>query len=221
MPADPDRDPAQVAAIVRDGYNKIADDYLAAMGEPIADDPRAEWSEMLLDALAPGSRVLDIGCGPGVPTAALLTSAGHHVVGIDIADRQIALARCHVPAGEFIVGDVVDARFEDGSFSAAVALFSLTHVPRIRYPELFAQLRSWLSPTGWFLASLGSSDSPGWHEEGFLGFEATSWTNHYDPSTMLDLMRGAGFAIEHNEVVTHATPFGPETWLWVLARGLP
>src|SRR4051812_44410349 len=41
--------------------------------------------DWLAEHLQPGSRVLDVGCGTGIPTARRLTDAGHHVTGIDIS----------------------------------------------------------------------------------------------------------------------------------------
>jgi SAM-dependent methyltransferase len=218
MPIDRARSDVEVAAIVRDGYDTIADRYLASVRTTDANDPRSEWVGPLLDGLHPESRIIDIGCGPGVPTAAQLDAAGHRVVGVDISPRQVALARSEVPGAEFVAADILDLHFDPGSFDAAIALFSLTHVPRGRYPELFARLHSWLVTGGIFLASLGSTDTAGWLEENFLGFDATNWTNHYGPDEMLELVRDGGFSIERNEMISWATPFGAETWLWVLAR---
>ena len=76
----------------------------------------------------------------------------------------------------------------------------------------------WLRPGGWFLASMGRSDDAGWNEENFLGFGHTNWTNGYDPDTSRRLLVEAGFELEHAVVVSEATPFGPERWLWVLGR---
>src|SRR4051794_37432572 len=218
MPIDRQRCDDEVAAIVRDGYDTIADRYLASIRTTDTNDPRSAWVGLFLGSVQPESRIIDIGCGPGVPTAAQLDAAGHRVVGVDISPRQIVLAQSEVPGAEFVAADILDLHFDPGSFDAAIALFSLTHVPRGRYQDLFARLHSWLVPGGMFLASLGSTDSAGWLEEGFLGFDATNWTNHYSPETMLELVRGSGFSIERGEVISSATPFGTETWLWVLAQ---
>ena len=211
-------DELDVAAIVRDGYDQIAEQYLAVLSRPRADDPRDLWTGHLLRHLSPGSTVLDLGCGPGVPTAAAFAAAGHRVVGVDISPRQIELARSRVPNASFVVADVTEFDAEPASFDAAMALFSLTHVPRDRYPALFTRLVGWLRPGGWLLASMGTSDEEGWNEEDFLGFGHTSWTNGLDPEAMRRLLTDAGFALERAEVVADDSPFGPERWFWVLGR---
>lgn len=152
------------AEVVRAGYDAIAGRYAlyAATGDS---HPRHAWLDLLLDRLEVNRRVLELGCGPGVPTAARLVEAGHHVVGVDISDAQISLARRLVPVGRFIRGDLLDFDAGPASYDAVVALYSLIHVPRRRYPELLARVRQWLSPKGWLLASFGTADSPGWLQD--------------------------------------------------------
>jgi ubiquinone/menaquinone biosynthesis C-methylase UbiE len=62
--------------VVRRGYDALSWRYRA-------DDADAEqykrWIAALLDALDPGSQVVDLGCGCGVPVARDLTAAGHRL----------------------------------------------------------------------------------------------------------------------------------------------
>ena len=77
----------------------------------------------LVDALGlePGMRVLDVGCGPG-RHAHELGRRGIEVLGIDISERFIELARASAPPGvEFHRGDARQLDI-DGGFDAAVSL---------------------------------------------------------------------------------------------------
>jgi cyclopropane fatty-acyl-phospholipid synthase-like methyltransferase len=206
-----------VGAIVREGYDQIAEEYMAAVARAGADVQRDAWTARLLQRLAPQSAVLDIGCGSGLPTAAALAAAGHRVVGVDISPRQVELARSNVASGSFFVCDVLELVAEPHSFDAVMALYSLTHVPRDRYPVLLDRIAEWLRPGGVLLASMGTSDVAGCDERDFLGFGHTSWTNGCDPSTNRALLHDAGFTLERAEIVTGETPFGTERWFWVLA----
>jgi cyclopropane fatty-acyl-phospholipid synthase-like methyltransferase len=203
---------------VRDGYDSIADQYMELVVRPRAKDPRSAWTNGLLGRLTPGSRVLDLGCGPGVPTAEALVHNGHRVTGIDISPRQVALAQSNVPQGRFVVGDALESHFASRSFDAIVALFSLTHIPRDEWAPLFGRFIEWLHPEGWLLATFGMSDSAGWHEENFLGFGHTNWTNGFAPETSQRLLREAGFDIDRAEVIEEELPSGVERWLWILGR---
>jgi SAM-dependent methyltransferase len=71
--------------------------------------------------LVPGRRVLDVGCGPGRHAHAL-ARRGIEVVGVDIAQRFIDLAREHAPDGATF--ERMDARSLpfDGEFDAVISL---------------------------------------------------------------------------------------------------
>ncbi len=204
------------SAIVRAGYDQIAEQYMAAVADPGADVQRDAWTAQLVQRLAPQSTVLDIGCGSGLPSAAALAAAGHRVVGVDISPRQIELARANVAGGSFVACDVLELVAEPHSFDAVMALYSLTHVPRDRYPMLLGRIAEWLRPGGVLLASMGTSDVAGCNEDDFLGFGHTSWTNGCDPATSRRLLYDAGFSLERAEIVVGETPFGTERWFWVL-----
>jgi SAM-dependent methyltransferase len=79
----------------------------------------------LVDALglAPGARVLDVGCGPGRHSHALATR-GFDVVGVDISERFVTLARENAPAGSSVAFERADARSLafDAEFDAVISL---------------------------------------------------------------------------------------------------
>src|SRR5262245_36655162 len=88
----------------------------------------------LIGRLAPGARVLDVGCGTGVPATRQLTDAGAQVTGIDISPVMLDLARRNVPAARFIQMDTLDVSRELGEFDAVVSFFSLLMLPRAEIP---------------------------------------------------------------------------------------
>src|SRR3954453_6805749 len=58
-------------------------------------------TQWVADRLAAGARVLDLGCGTGVPTAGMLVESGLEVIGVDVSTEMLALARRNVPTGRF------------------------------------------------------------------------------------------------------------------------
>jgi SAM-dependent methyltransferase len=72
------------------------------------------WSVL---GLAPGMRVLDVGCGPGRHMAEL-ASRRVSVVGVDISEDFVRL----VEAGSAVVGDARALPLRSGSFDAAISL---------------------------------------------------------------------------------------------------
>jgi cyclopropane fatty-acyl-phospholipid synthase-like methyltransferase len=195
---------------VEQGYDRIAEAYLASKA-PLGPETAA-WLADLTRDLAPEARVLDLGCGAGVPTTRWL-AARHRVVGVDRSAAQLALARREVPVAALVRGDLGEIDFGPGAFAAVVSLYAIIHLPREEHPALLARLARWLAPGGRFLATWPTVAWEG-EEANWQGWGAPMWWSHHGAADNLALLRDAGFAIERAETRTE----GDETWLWVLAR---
>ena len=83
--------------------------------------------ELVLHALPPGARILDLCCGTG-QLAHALSARGFELTGIDGSESMIAIARENAPNAAFRVDDARDFKI-DGEFHAALSTFdSLNHV---------------------------------------------------------------------------------------------
>lgn len=102
----------------------------------------------MLSSLRPGSRVLDLCCGHGNVSEALLND-GHAVTGLDFSDSMLALARTRIPGGDFLKGDAQDLPFDDNSFDAVVCGFGLMHIPD--QPAALSEIARVLHPGGEFV----------------------------------------------------------------------
>lgn len=88
------------------------------------------YYRVVLDALPrPAARVLDVGCGDGLLTAALAGVCGD-VVGLDVDAPSIRRAREAFPEhrAAFVVGDLFTHPFEPGSFDMVASVATLHHV---------------------------------------------------------------------------------------------
>lgn len=115
----------------------------------------AQW---LIKRLPPDARVLDVGCGTGLPTARQLVAAGADVTGIDISPVMLSLARANVPEAAFLLVDATEVDVALGLFDAVVAFFSLLMLPRSEIPAALAALRGVLRPGGWLVLSMVEAD---------------------------------------------------------------
>jgi SAM-dependent methyltransferase len=197
-------------SIVATGYDLIAEGYLERYGRSLVRD---QWLGKFITLLPAKSRVLDLGCGSGVPVARELARRGHDVVGIDGSAHQVSLARLNASNAHFIHGDMTRVEVGPSSFDAVAAFYSITHVPRDEHADLLLRIASWLKPGGIFLASLGADQSPGWRGS-WLGVEM--FFSHYGAEANKQLVRQAGFDIEEAAVVNQDNEDG--RFLWVASR---
>ncbi|GAA3201967.1 class I SAM-dependent DNA methyltransferase [Actinocorallia longicatena] len=180
-------------------------------------DGQLAAGEWLLERLTPGSRVLDAGCGTGLPTAAQITAAGHHLTGVDVSARMIELARENVPGAEFRQADLSAAGLGDG-YDAIVAFFVLLMIPLDGIPEALRLLHDRLRPGGLFCLSMVEADL----EDvpiAFLGQELI--VSAYLREELQELVEAAGFVVEELNVISYApqtTKAVPEVQLFLNCR---
>ncbi len=86
------------------------------------------WREYvaLLDAggVGPGTRLLDIGCGPGFALR-LAAERGAEVAGIDASPRLLEVARARTPAADLRAGDMFHLPFADAAFDVVTSYRSI------------------------------------------------------------------------------------------------
>lgn len=199
--------------LVADGYDQVAQEYAGLETEEDGEWPRQRWLAEVLHRLPADSRVLDLGCGNGVPVTAALAEQ-HRVTGVDVSEIQIAQARARVPGADLRVGDALELRFPPGSFEAVVAFYTLDHLPRERLGELLTRIRDWLTPGGLLLFSVEPVDQPGTVGQ-WLG--VPMYFSSYPPETTLRLVSEAGFTVLRHETQPQLEGGRRVDWLWVLA----
>ncbi|MGE3151280.1 MAG: class I SAM-dependent methyltransferase [Nitrospiraceae bacterium] len=121
-------------------------------------------------AIAPGSRLLDIGCGSG-QLALMAAKDGVAVTGVDIAGNLVERARARARAegltAHFEEADAEALPFEDASFDVVASLIGAMFAPR---PELVAKELLRVCVPG------GTIAMANWTPQGFVGqmFKAVS-----------------------------------------------
>lgn len=193
--------------LVKEGYNKIAKTYSAQRDLFKNDKYLAELAKLL----KPNSTVLDIGCGSGIPVDKYLIDKGFKVIGIDISDEQIKLARQNIPGATFEVKNMSDLKEGDYQVDAVVSFYAIFHTPREEHPELFKKINSFLSAGGLILVTKGSGEWEGTKED-FHG--SKMWWSHYGAEKNKEIVKNTGFEILLNEIDTS----GDERHLFILAK---
>ncbi|MFF1694086.1 class I SAM-dependent methyltransferase [Streptomyces sp. NPDC058257] len=204
-----------------EAFDAIGQDYDDAFPHK---DGQLAAGRRLVDALPPGSRVLDVGCGTGLPTARQLTDAGHFVLGVDLSSGMLDLARKNVPAdnAEFRMLDVAALRAEGpdgvGRFDGITAFFALLMLPRAEIPYALRLLHGLLRPGGLLALSMVEADLDDARIP-FLGH--TIRVSGYLRDELRQVVRDAGFDIIDEETYSYApasTGVPPEHQLFLHCR---
>lgn len=147
-----DRGNAASTAEVRAMFDRIARVYdpmnlvISAFQEP-------RWRRRAIDltGVRPGDRLLDVATGTGKVAADLHRRAqpGGSVLGVDISPAMIGVAQrrfADLPGLDFVVGDAMALRTEDGFFDAATIAFGMRNLPD--YGKGFSELARSVRPGG-------------------------------------------------------------------------
>lgn len=180
---------------VREGYDEVAQDYLDRRSA--AGRARELAAAFAADA---GARVLDAGCGAGVPATAEAVAACGEVVGMDLSRAQLGLLGEQVPAARPVQGDLTRLPFRDDAFGGLVSYYAVIHVPRERHAEVLAEFHRVLEPGAPLLVTMGTEawedENPDWLESG-----AEMFWSFYGRERNLELLAEAGFEVESEEAV--------------------
>jgi SAM-dependent methyltransferase len=174
----------------------------------------------LLPGMA-GLRALDLGCGAGRLAHHLAESGAAEVIGVDLSERMLELARveCSHPRLTYQRASMEEATFPPDRFDLVVSSLAFHYVAD--YRALVGRIAGWLSPGGILVFSnehpvyLSRATAEGWIRDtdgrplfwaldryGEEGLREESWIadgvqkHHRMVSTLLNDLIEAGLAIE-------------------------
>jgi SAM-dependent methyltransferase len=196
---------------VKSGYNKIAGRYLAERNQ---DGANVQLIHDFIELLSPKSKVLDAGCGAGIPIAQML--AEHFdVIGVDFSEAQIKLAKQNVPNAHFFCQDMTVLDFPDGSLDGICSYYAIIHIPREEHEGLFVNFHRMLRTGGVALLCLGAEYLVNDVDEDYLG--TRMYWSHYDSETYVRMLKDCGFTIIWAKHIADETCEGAKH-LFVLAQ---
>jgi SAM-dependent methyltransferase len=159
--------------------------------------------------VAPGGRLLDLGCGAGRDLRHF-SAAGYSAVGLDRSFALTRIARtfsgCSVVAADFRA-----LPFRARCFDAVYAIASLLHAERTDLPGILAAARDLLRPHGVLLATFKAG-------QGEVVDGRGRFTALYEPSALRNLVEGVDLRVLDAEVSTEIRRGNPIPWITLLAR---
>jgi cyclopropane-fatty-acyl-phospholipid synthase len=177
-------------------------------------------------ALAPGMRLLDVGCGWGGMVLHAARAHGVDAVGVTLSREQAALAaKRAVDADlsaqvEIRIEDYRDVR--DGPYDAICSIGMFEHVGEARLAEYFRRLRSLLPPGGRLL-NHGISRPPGRRSRfargGFVDRYVFPDGELHEIGRVVSVIQDAGFEIRHVESLREHYALTLRRWVANLEAG--
>lgn len=216
-------DSIQIKENTKKAYDNIAPTYLQWTQNPFSQ--RMSYLKLLAPHLTERkethekARVLELGCGPGVPVTEYLASLGTvQITANDISSAQIDLARAHLPPSvRLIQGDMMDLQFEPEEFDAVLAMYSVIHLPREEQTTMLGRIFGWLKPGGLALINFSAGEIVASSDPSWLGATEGSvfWSGWGEHRTR-EILREMGFELVQDDVVVDPEDGG--AFLWVLAK---
>jgi len=165
-----------------------------------------------LHALAGGTRVVDLGCGPG---AYLIphTSGATLAAGVDFSEplaRECARrAQAAGVSARVVIGDLQHLPIADRTFDAAYSIATLYYVPDLG--QALRELARVLRPGGRALVEIGSL----WSLNTLVARSAATGviSYHVSPPAMSRALAGAGLEIEEHRCFQLLPMYGGPWWL--------
>lgn len=157
------------------------------------------YHEFFVNRVAPGERVLDIGCGYGAVAYSLATRAGALVTGVDLNESNVAKARgkFHHPNLTFVHGDA-RANLPPGPWDVLVLSNILEHIERRIF--FLTELQQGLRPSR-MLIRVPMIDRdwrvPLREELGMFHFGDSTHFTEYTAESFEGELREAGLSIRH------------------------
>lgn len=181
---------------VRDEYDRLSAHYEARWHRYVAQTVRGTLERA---AIAPGERVLDVGCGSG----ALLRAVGRGI-GADLSMAMLAEAKRNLR--RLVGADAERLPFRAGRFDVVVSTSSFHFWPS---PErALAEIRRVLRPGGRFVLTDWCDDFLACHVcDLFLRWRGRAPQRIYTAGECADLLRAGGFTV--SGVDTYKV-----SWLW-------
>ena len=170
------------------------------------------WHDRFIDRLAPGARVLDLGCGSGRPVAQHLHHRGLRVTGVDSSPTMISLCRSRLPDHEWVVADMRRLSLSR-RFDAILAWDRFFHLDHDDQRGMFAVFALHSSADAVLMLNTGPE-----HGEDVGSYRGDPlYDASLAPAEYVTLINGIGFeVIEH--VANDARAGGRTVWL---CRGRP
>jgi SAM-dependent methyltransferase len=188
-----------VNAKTRLAYDRAAQKYHELFQNEMQEK---EYDRRLLSSFAAhfreGALICDAGCGPSAHIGSYVSEKGLRVIGLDISNRCVELARRYNPRMDLVCGDIGGMPFEDGSLDGIISYYSIIHTPKKDISGIFDEFCRTLKTGGCLLIAVKAGATEGYQSQ-LLGIEAEIYFALFTKDEIISLFSQAGFRLDFIE----------------------
>jgi ubiquinone/menaquinone biosynthesis C-methylase UbiE len=185
-----------INSLTRQAYNLAAQKYHDLFHNEMNEK---EYDRKLLDSFATrfnkDSLICDAGCGPSAHIGKYLFDKGIKVVGVDISEKCIELAKLNNPEMNFECADICNMPFDNNSFDGFISYYSIINTPKIYIPKIFSEFRRVLKPDGFLLVAVKAGTTEGYIDD-LLGIKTKTYFSLFTQDEIVTYFSQAGFLLE-------------------------
>lgn len=168
-----------------------------------------------IDMLPHGARVLDVGCAAGRDSA-ILRDAGFDVVGVDLSENLLELARKRVIGVDFQLMDARELNMKPNTFDGVWVHAMLLNLDRSEIPSVFQGIWKTMKPRATLLVGVKEGEGEKFIGEALVENMKRRET-YFGQSEMEDLLRSSRFEITKSYVSGDVLGRSMTKWLYVFA----
>ena len=134
------------------------DDYAEMWAERwYTNETLLPYLKQFVDLLPKNARVLDLCCGAGYESMRL-NKLGVNVVGADLSEKSIELAKKHNPTIDFYVKDMLKSYNDLGQFDGIACIAGLVHLPERQLELAFKNMHEVLKNNSYLFIVVRNGD---------------------------------------------------------------
>lgn len=161
-----------------------------------------EYDRKLLDSFTSRfhkeALICDAGCGPSGHIGRYVFDKGMQVIGIDVSEKCIELARHHNPEMRFEQGDITNLMFDDESLDGIISYYSILNTPKQDVGRIFKEFYRVLKSNGYLLIAVKEGTTEGYIND-LLGIETEIYMALFTEKEITDYFQQAVFLVEFIE----------------------
>jgi len=185
-----------INALTRQTYNLAAQKYHDLFHNEMNEK---EYDRKLLDSFAAKfnkeSLICDAGCGPSGQIGRYLFEKGIKVIGLDISEKCVELARLYNPDMKFECADIASMPFDNNSCEGLISYYSIINTPKIYITRIFTEFSRVLKTDGYLLVAVKAGTSEGYIDD-LLGIKTKIYSTLFTLDDITSYFKESGFIIE-------------------------